>query len=102
MPEFDLVPETPEQRQAAMLAFSAILGGGVVAYELARSVREGDLLATDKLDVKPEAGPFAMGVGLVALGFALKEAAAQVGWKPLVLGSVGIFGFAVVARAIRG
>lgn len=103
MDTIELVPQTAQDRQLATLAFSAILGGGVIAYEVARSIRDGDLLATDPLgDVKPEVGPVTMGAGLVMLGFALNEAAKEVGWKTLVLGSAGVFGFAVVARAIRG
>jgi hypothetical protein len=31
----------------------------------------------------------------------VKEAVKEVGWKPLVAGSVGIFGLAVAVRAVR-
>jgi hypothetical protein len=104
MDDIELIPQTPEQRQASILAFSAILGGGILAYQAGSAIRAGDLLGTDPMPagVKPEASFITMTAGLGMLGYMLKLAVDDVGWKPIVLGSAGIFGFAVLARTIRG
>jgi hypothetical protein len=84
-----------------MLAFAGIVGGGVIAYEAGRSLREGDLFKTDPVPPNPEAGVFAMAGGLALFGLMLKEAVAQVGWKPLLAGSAGVFSLALILRAAR-
>jgi hypothetical protein len=84
-----------------MLAFAGIVGGGLIAYEAGRSIREGDLFKTDDYPPNPKVGALAMIGGLGMFAMMVKEAVAEVGWKPLVAGSVGVFGFAVVARAVR-
>ncbi len=99
--ELSVIPETEADRQTAFLAFSAILGGGVVAYQAGRSIRDGDLFKTEPFEGNAEVGLVATAAGVGMLGFAANEAAKSVGWKPLILGSVGIFAFAIVARAIR-
>lgn len=97
-----LLPQTPEQTKVAALAFAGILGGGLIAYEAGRSIRDGDLFKTDDFEGKPEVGAAALVVGLGMFAMMVKEAVKDVGWKPLALGSAAIFGVAVVARAARG
>ena len=101
MPEYDILPQTVEQRQVAFLAFAGIVGGGIVAYEAGRSIREGDLFKTDPVPENPQVGAVALIGGLGMFAMMIKEAVKEVGWKPLVAGSVGIFGMAVVLRAAR-
>jgi hypothetical protein len=98
---YDLLPQTNEQRRTAMLAFAGILGGGLIAYEAGRSIREGDLFKTDPMPENPQVGAVALIGGLGMFAMMVKEAVKEVGWKPLVAGSVGIFGMAVVLRAAR-
>ena len=92
---------TDEERQEAFLAFAAVFGGGIIAYTAASSKEAGDWFATDPVGKNPEAGFVALGVGFFASAMAMNEAAKQVGWKPLVLGSVGIGAAALLVRAIR-
>jgi len=97
----ELLPQTAEQAQMATLAFASIVGGGVVAYEAVRAIRDGDLFATDPVPANPEVGAVAMIGGLGMFAMMMREAAKEVGWKPLVLGSAAVFGFAVIVRAVR-
>jgi hypothetical protein len=99
--DFDILPQTVEQRQVAFLAFAGIVGGGIIAYEAGRSIREGDLFKTDPVPENPQVGAVALIGGLGMFAMMVKEAVKEVGWKPLVAGSVGIFGLAVVLRAAR-
>jgi hypothetical protein len=85
----------------AVLAFASILGGGLVAYEVGNAIKDGDLFKTDAVPENPKAGFVAMTGGLVMLGFMMNEAVKEVGWKPLALGSLGIFAIAAVATAAR-
>jgi len=98
----DPLPVTEEESRIAILGFSAVLGGGIIAYEAARSIREGDFLKTDAYEGKPRAGLVALGVGGILTAMSAREAAKEVGWKPLLLGAAGITAFVAVARAIRG
>lgn len=101
MNDIELLPQTAEQAQMATLAFASIVGGGVVAYEAARAIRDGDLFATDPVPANPEVGAVAMIGGLGMFAMMMREAAKEVGWKPLALGSAAVFGFAVIVRAVR-
>src|SRR4029077_5205597 len=92
---------TDEERQEAMLAFSAVFGGGVIAYTAASSARDGDFLATEAVEAAPTVGIVGLGMGLGFTALAANEAAKSVGWKPLLLGSVGVGVAALVVRAIR-
>jgi hypothetical protein len=93
--------QTDEERQAGFLAFAAVLGGGVVAYTAASSAEAGDWFATDPVPKNAEAGIVALGAGFFMGAVAVTEAAKEVGWKPLVLGSMGIGAAALIVRAIR-
>lgn len=87
----------------AMLAFVGVVGGGIVAYELGRSIRDGDLFKTDALPEKnPQAGFVALAGGLVMFGVMANKAVKEVGWTPLALGSVGILAVALIGRSLRG
>lgn len=99
--DVELVPETPEQARTAFLAFASIVGGGVLAFEASRAIRDGDLFMTEPTPEKAEVGFVAGAAGLVMLGFMYQAAAKDVGWKPIILGSTGVFAAAVVLRAIR-
>ena len=101
MADVELLPHTAAQSQMAVLAFAGVLGGGLVAYEAASAIRDGDLFKTDPVPENPEVGAVAMIGGLGMLAMMWREAAKEVGWKPIILGSVAIFGFAVVVRAVR-
>jgi hypothetical protein len=95
------IPGTDEERQEAMLGFSAVLGGGVIAYFAASAIRDGDLFKVDDFEGKPTVGFVALGMGLGFLGLSVSAAAETVGWKPLIYGSLGITGAALLARAVR-
>lgn len=101
MDDVELLPQTQQQAQMAALAFAGIVGGGLIAYEAARSLKEGDLFKTDPIPEGEKLGVVATvgGVGMTAM--MIREAAKEVGWKPLILGSGAIFAFALVVRAIR-
>jgi len=99
--DFELLPQTAEQSQMAVLAFAGIVGGGLVAYQAGQAIKEGDLFKMDAVEPNPKAGVVAMLGGLTLFGFAVKDAVKDVGWKPLVLGSVAIFGVALLGRALR-
>lgn len=100
--DFEVIPQTNEQRQAAMLAFVGIVGGGLIAYEAGRAIRDGDLFATDALpEPNPKAGVVATVAGLGMLALMSQEAAKDVGWKPLLWGTAAITGLAVVMRFVR-
>jgi hypothetical protein len=101
MPDVELLPQTAEQAQVATLAFAGIVGGGLVAYEVARAIRDGDLFATDAYPPNYEVGTVAMIGGLGMFAMMVKEAVAEVGWKPLLAGSAGIVGLVFVVRAAR-
>jgi hypothetical protein len=96
-----IIPGTEDDRRAAFLAFSSVIGGGIIAYEAARAIRDGELLGTDEVEKNPKAGLFAMAGGIAMLGVAMNETAKEVGWKPLLLGGAGITAFVMVARALR-
>lgn len=100
-PHLELVPSTNEERQLAMLSFSAIVGGGVIAYELGRAIRDGGLFLTDPVPEHPKAGFIGMAGGLVMLGISVNEAQKAVGWKPILLGGAGVAAVAMIVRAIR-
>ncbi len=93
--------EADQQRAVAILGVSAMIGGGVLAYEVTRSIREGDLLKVEepaekkKLSVAEGAmtGLATFG-GLYLTYEALKDAAKDVGVTPLVIGGVGMTGIA--------
>lgn len=99
--DVELTPQTTEQAQVATLAFVGIVGGGLLAYEAGRSIREGDLFKTDPTPEKVEIGIASGLAGIVMMGFMYQEAAKEVGWKTLVLGSVGVFAVAAVANSLR-
>lgn len=99
--DVEILPATNEARQLAFLAFTAILGSGAIAYEAARSIKEGDLLKTDPVPEKPEVGVVAAAGGLAMLGIATHELSKEVGWKPIVYGAAGVSAFVFVVRAIR-
>ncbi len=101
MEDVAFLPETAAQSQVAVLAFAGILGGGLVAYEAGRAIQEGDLFKTDAVPENPQAGFVAMTGGLVMFGFMVNEAVKEVGWKPLVFGSLGVFAIAAIATAAR-
>jgi hypothetical protein len=101
MEDVAFLPETAAQSQLAVLAFAGILGGGLVAFEAGRAIKEGDLFKTDAVPANPQAGFVAMTGGLIMFGFMVNETVKQVGWKPLALGSLGIFAFAAVATVAR-
>jgi hypothetical protein len=85
---YDLLPQTNEQRRTAMLAFAGILGGGLIAYEAGRSLREGDLFKTDPVPPNPEAGAVALLGGMSMLALMVREAVKEAGWKPLLAGVI--------------
>jgi hypothetical protein len=97
----EVIPGTSEERKLAFLAFASVLGGGVIALEAVRSIREGDLFKTDEIKEKPTAGLVAYGAGIAMLWVSMNKTAEEYGWKPIVLGSAGITAVALVARAIR-
>jgi hypothetical protein len=101
MSDYELLPETTVQTQTAVLAFAGIVGGGLIAYEAGRAIRDGDLFKTDALPKNQEAGTFALLGGLGLFGFMVRDAVKDVGWKPLVLGSVAIFGLSALMAAAR-
>jgi hypothetical protein len=92
---------TDEERQEAMLAFAAVFGGGIIAYTAASSAEDGDWFATEAVEASPAVGIVGLGMGLGFTALAANEAAKSVGWKPLLLGSVGIGAAALVVRALR-
>lgn len=93
------VPGTPLERSIAVLAFAGILGGGVLGIEIARSIRDGDIMKTDR--PHEEAGVVATVGGVILSGLLLNEASKEVGWQPLALGAVGVFGFAGLLSLLR-
>lgn len=95
------LPGTDAERQAGFLSFAAVLGGGAIAYQAGKSIREGDLFRTDALRAPKEVGALTLFGGLVFLGYALKVAADEYGATPLLLGGAGIFGLAVIGRALK-
>lgn len=100
--DIDILPQTASQSQMAVLAFVGIVGGGLVAFHAGTAIRDGDLFKTDAVPENPKAGAVATVAGLTLFGFAVKSAVAEVGWKPLVFGSLAIAGAAFVGRALRG
>jgi hypothetical protein len=96
----DVIPGTDTERQEAFLAFAAVFGGGVLAYEAVRALREKEMFDR-AVEQKPAVGIVGLAVGLPLLGVSLKEAAKEYGWGPLIWGSVGITAFAMTARALR-
>jgi len=100
--DIEILPATTAQSQMAFLAFAGIVGGGLVAFHAGRAIQDGDLFKTDAVPENPKAGAVATIVGLTFFGFAAKAAIAQVGWKPLVFGSLAITGAAVIGRTLRG
>lgn len=93
--------EADQQRALGILAVSALVGGGVLAYEVTRSIREGDLLKVEEpAEKKPMSVPEGAVTGLITFAGlyltyeAFKEAAKDVGMTPLVLGGVGMTGIA--------
>jgi len=101
MPDVAFLPETPHDAQLAVLAFAGVAGGGLLAYEVARAIRDGDILKTTDYPPNPEVGLVALVIGLGLFGKMVQESVAQVGWKPLLLGSAAIAGVAAVARVAR-
>lgn len=99
--ELELLPVTNEDRQVAMLAFAGVVGGGVIAYEAARSIREGDLFKMDEVKERPQVGIVSLGIGLGLLGMTMEEAAKEVGWKPLIYGSLALTGVVGIIRLVR-
>ena len=95
------IPGTSEERQEAFLGFSAVLGGGIIAYFAGSAIRDGDIFKVDDFEGKPVASVAALAVGLSMLGMSVTEAAKTVGWKPLVYGSLGITAAALLGRAVR-
>jgi len=100
--DIEILPQTAAQSQMAVLAFVGIVGGGLVAFHAGTAIREGDLFKTDAVPQSPKAGAVATIAGLTLFGFAVKSAVAEVGWQPLVLGSLAITGAAVLGRSLRG
>jgi hypothetical protein len=92
--------ETEQERAVGVLAISALVGGGVIAYEAARAIGEGDLLKVEQPEKKEISIPEGAMMGLLTFGGlyltyeSLKEAARDVGMTPLVLGGVGMTGLA--------
>jgi len=99
--DYELIPQTTSDRKAAFLAFTGIVGGGLIAYEAASAIREGDVFKTDELVEKPEVGIVAGTAGVVALVMMYDEAAKEVGWKTLVVGTGAVFAAVLAIRAIR-
>jgi hypothetical protein len=89
---------TPDERAVAILAVSALVGGGVLSYEASRSIQEGDLLKVDepeKKDMTIAEGAMTGAAALVGVYLtyeSLKDTAKEVGVQPLVLGSLGLTG----------
>jgi hypothetical protein len=96
-----LSPADDEERQFAFLGFSAVFGGGLIAYEAMRAIREGDFFKTEELTEKPTASLVAYGAGIAMTAAALNETAKSTGWKPLILGGLGLTTFAFIGRAMR-
>ncbi len=100
--ELEILPQTATESQMAVLAFVGIVGGGLVAFHAGRAIQEGDLFKTDAVPRDAKAGAVATIAGLTLFGFAAKAAIAEVGWKPLVFGSLAITGAALIGRTLRG
>lgn len=97
----ELLPVGDEERELAFLGFTTLVGGGVLAYEAGRAIRDGDLFKTDAVEKNAEAGLVATTVGIGALVFSANELAKEVGWKPIVVGSTAVGAIALFLRAIR-
>jgi len=96
------IPFTADERRLGFLAFASVVGGGLIAFEAAKSIRDGDLFGTDEIVERPRVGAIALGAGFAFLGMSLEEASKTVGWKPLLLGSTAIAAVAFVVRKARG
>jgi hypothetical protein len=99
--DVELLPQTPDQAQVATLAFMGIVGGGLIAYEASRAIQDGDLFKTDPTPEKAEIGVVAGIVGITMMGFMYQEAAKEVGWKPIIWGSLGVFAVAATVSVLR-
>ena len=97
----DVTPEGNYERQLAMVAFASVFGGGILAYEAMRSIREGDLWKTDEIRGSTKPGIVALGIGGYLGVLSMREAAKEVGWGPILWGGGALTAFVAVARAIR-
>jgi len=99
--DVDAIPGTEHERHLAFLAFVGVLGGGFIASEAVRSIREGSLFKMDAVKAKPTLGIMSLGGGIVFLGVAMNEMAKEYGWKTLIWTNVGVTALVVAGRAIR-
>ena len=96
-----LTPAGDYERRLAMVAFASVFGGGILAYEAMRSIREGDLFKTDEIRGSTTPGIVALGLGGYLGLQSMREAAKEVGWGPILWGGGALTAFVAVARAIR-
>lgn len=96
----DFVPETTEQRRQAFLATVSIVGGGVLAYIVGNALRAEKAFDVE-LRPEDERPGWALVGGLALFSGAVYEAAQEYGWKPLVIGTVGISAVVGVARLLQ-
>ena len=86
------------------LAVAALVGGGAIAFQAGRSIREGDIWKTDRYEKKPMTGGESAAVyvgsalSLYLTWEALAEVVKEVGIAPLALGSLGIVGAVAILR----
>jgi hypothetical protein len=89
--------QTPDDAPAlAILAVSALVGGGFFAYQATRAVQAGGLFTVDEPEKRPMTAwegattGAALLTGCYLTYEGLKEAARDVGMEPLVLGGLGL------------
>jgi len=99
--QYELIPATVQDRQVAFLAFAGIVGGGIIAYEAGRAIRDGDLFAVDPHEQSPKAGALGTVAGVAFFALMVKEAVKEVGWKPLLLGSTAVAAFPALGHVTR-
>jgi len=86
------------------LAVAALVGGGAIAYQAGRSIREGDIWKTERYEKKPmtsgESAAVYVGsaLSLYLTWEAVAEAVKEIGVAPLALGSLGIVGAVAILR----
>jgi len=98
----------PEERAQLLAGFAALFGGGIIAYEATRSVKEGDLLKVEGPSESREetaaesAGAFIAGV--VGLGLSVKltkDFAEEVGVRNLGYATAASLGLFMLLRYAR-